>query len=486
MNRAILSAIVALTLSCSSALAAITLPTGGRQLWLSADNEVTGAPVTQWNDAGVNKDWILGTIGSPTPATSAYPAGTRNVIQFDGNDGLQLVDDDTLDSANPSVYLVGKTYGGQGTIFFANYTDVNQYGLGISDSTANRVKWFTAPGGDALDNGPASGADLTTGNPYLISAQYSSATFGSANDKTLRVSGDGVSFSSNSTNNGGAIATPTAGTAPYIGVLEPGNRQFLNGEIAEVVMYDTGSNARRLVVETYLSNKYFGTQEPIVYQAGPDMAAMEAGAPSNPNGAWSYGTTATLGGAFVPLATHQDDWSGDGGSFQGYAPGTLSVPAVVVNTAATSKSPCCGFSIESQTLFMHPGGSNEFDVVRWTAPDDGSIRFAGDFLQRGGKAAVLDIRLNNVSILSGLGTLAFDQAVSLAVLSGATLDFIVGPDLVGDPGDPSNSRSTQFDATVLFTPIPEPCGCTIAGLGVLSVVVLHRRRRGSYFDGGSP
>ena len=230
-------------------------PAAGRLLWLAAD---TGAAtnasgnLTAWADAGgTHGNWIESVRGTPRRATATFPLGARQVIRFDGNiDGLMLVDDANL-RANPiSIYLVASIDAGErSAIFFGNYRDVSGYGLGISDSASRRVKWFTAPPGDGFDDGVASfpAADLTAERNYLITATFDAAT----GTKALRILNESGTNGYSASGTFDPQASYAADTQLTVGNLDIG-RQFLDGDIAEILVYDSVSTTQRAAVEGYL------------------------------------------------------------------------------------------------------------------------------------------------------------------------------------------------------------------------------------------
>lgn len=238
-------------------------PAANRVMWLAADQGVItdgSGTVTGWTDAGgAHGNWIESVRGTPRKTTAAFPQGARDVIRFDGNiDGLSLVDDASLRLNPISIYLVASIDAGeQNAIFIGNYRDISGYGLGISDATARRVKWFTAPPGDALDDGSSSfpAGNLIAEKNYLLSATYDAAT----NNKVLRVRDEATT---NETSVPGTLhsqASYAVDTQLTLGNLDFG-RQFLDGDIAEVLVYSSVSNSQRDAVEAYLMNKYFGSQ----------------------------------------------------------------------------------------------------------------------------------------------------------------------------------------------------------------------------------
>ncbi|MCL5099280.1 MAG: CotH kinase family protein, partial [Candidatus Omnitrophica bacterium] len=262
-------------------------PAENRWLWLAADSGVgtnSSGTLTAWSDAGgTHGNWIESVLGSPSLVTAPFPMGNRAAIRFDGNiDGLALVDDADL-RVNPiSIFVVASIESGeQSAIFIGNYRDINGFGLGISDAVSQRVKWFTAPPGDGLDDGASSfpAADLTPGKNYLVTATFDAAS----SAKMLRIRNESGSSEFSLTGTFHSQADYAADTQLTIGNLDFG-RQFLDGTIAEVLVYSSVSPAQSEAVEAYLMNKYFAPQSGVGSPSrlvGTDVAGLMAGVNSS-------------------------------------------------------------------------------------------------------------------------------------------------------------------------------------------------------------
>jgi len=228
-------------------------PAADRIFWLAADTNLTtdAGTVTAWGDAGTGQAWVDQVVGAPQLAMEAFPTGPRSVIRFDGDDGFDLQLDALARIKPISIYAVASIDTGlQGAILVANYRDVSGFGLGISDSASQRIKWFTAPPGDFLDDGSAAFAEsvLTVDVPYVLTA-----TQDSADNKTLGVWSEAVQASNSGVGTfDGNIASDTQFT---LGKLDNG-RQWWRGDIAEVLIYNSVSPDQDAAVQAYLGNKY--------------------------------------------------------------------------------------------------------------------------------------------------------------------------------------------------------------------------------------
>ena len=124
---------------------------------------------------------------------------------------------------------------------------------------------------------------------------------------------------------------------------------------------------------------------------------------------------------------------------------------------------------------MHPGILGEYAVVRWTAPSSVGVRVSGFFDgidQSQPTTTNVYVLLDGLSVFSGdiVGNTApFD--LTLAVLSGHTIDFAVG---FGSDGNYFYD-STGLSATI--NAVPEPGTFVLAVPGLAALVCTFRRRQ---------
>ena len=101
---------------------------------------------------------------------------------------------------------------------------------------------------------------------------------------------------------------------------------------------------------------------------------------ANPNGAWSYGWSATLNGTFTLYA------AGNGDCLSGLSdwreltdcPDVVPQPNLAHNDTA---SILCGptFCVPPSLLDLHPGDKGQYSILRWTAPAAGRYLVSGTF-----------------------------------------------------------------------------------------------------------
>ena len=173
---------------------------------------------------------------------------------------------------------------------------------------------------------------------------------------------------------------------------------------------------------------------------------------SNPHGAWTYGYSTTLGGAFTAHAGNGttgsglDFWNTNLG---GGVPWIAHNPTTTVINQST-------LSVEPGKISLHPGASGEYSVVRFTAPVAGDYNVVGSFFGQDILGTPKDVHVlrNNVakfaSPLAGFGpasAVVFDLKLTLGV--GDTVDFAVGngADLT------SSFDSTGLDGSIALAPV---------------------------------
>lgn len=251
------------------------VPTKNLKLWLRADAGVVandGVNVERWEDQapGIKNNGVpFVPAGPPQLGTMEFPTGPRPVILFGANAGSGFRNENAADlrDTEMTIYLIGSiSEMVTSRIFIANYVDVAGWGLGISDGTGGRIKWFTAPPNSMEPAGAApAGADLELNVPYMITADYSRLNGG-----TKHMYLASKSFPSTELLDPNVAATDV--TLGYAGntvltVGGPSNTgQRLRGTIAEVLVYASVDANQRKAVQNYLSRKYFagGSGPPVI------------------------------------------------------------------------------------------------------------------------------------------------------------------------------------------------------------------------------
>lgn len=214
------------------------------------------------------------------------------------------------------------------------------------------------------------------------------------------------------------------------------------------------------------------SQSALVYDAAADFSIA-----SNPNSTWSYGYSDTLGGTFTLYTTSAATFLTNSNFDAWFATGAQTTvdmhPFVAKNRAATIEQGA-GLRLPPGGLGLHsgPDSTNEYSIVRWTAPSTGSYSISAAFTDRDftdlmfGRGATTDVHvlLNSVAQYSAIinkdgwgdGPAGYLDVLSLTM--GDTLDFGVGR---------GTNDTIQFDSTglvAMITPVPEPSAFLLLGL----------------------
>ncbi len=189
----------------------------------------------------------------------------------------------------------------------------------------------------------------------------------------------------------------------------------------------------------------------------------------NPNGAWAYGYTATLGSPLIKYTikgstccSNQVGWFGPFGPAPGY-------PLLLENATGST-----------QSLDMDPGPDGEYSIVRWTVPSTGTWDIVGDFQGTGTTTTDAHILQDGAPIFDAAVNASdvHNFGLTLKLKAGETIDFAVG---FGGAfgGDPTGFQAVVSSHLYDFQEIDFPGATeTLAySLNDLGVVV------GQYTDG---
>ena len=218
---------------------------------------------TYTGTAGGKKAYITGIQYEYTTQPTSFVAGTRSATQgllplignstidltnvsfdssakmvFDGtNDGINLESSFFTGTENNVTFecIVKLSANQTSRIFLSNYTQASSatgLGIGISDSTTNKVKWFT--GNLGTTNTLTSNTTLSNGAYYHVVGTYNGSS------KILYI--NGTSEASATITNGINITSAVAS----VGYLRYLNNQYLNGEVPVAKIYNRALTAQEV------------------------------------------------------------------------------------------------------------------------------------------------------------------------------------------------------------------------------------------------
>ena len=202
----------------------------------------------------------------------------------------------------------------------------------------------------------------------------------------------------------------------------------------------------------------FATLLSLVVLARPSAAqsynaAGDFSISSNPNGAWSYGWSTSLGSAFIPSTIATNAYMGF--TLEGWLGNSDSslTPYVLHNATTTIVNNNPTTPYQPGQLAEHPGAQGQYEVVRWTAPFSGTFSINATFSGLGslGDSADVHILRNGISIFNStvIGSPSPTSFSGLqSIVAGDTIDFAVG---FGSNGN-NASDTTALSATI----VPEP------------------------------
>ncbi len=209
---------------------------------------------------------------------------------------------------------------------------------------------------------------------------------------------------------------------------------------------------------------------PVLSRASTSFnAATDFSPTNNPNGAWSYGWSPTLGSTFNLYSRNWNYLNVDGWTYPTNS-GALT-PQVIHNgtpNAVNIQDLFGTLILKPGQLAFYPSALGEFSVVRLTAPATGDYSLTADFsgVNFGFVGMNTDVHVlhNGISLFDGAviggGSITSLSTRLISVLTGDTIDFIVGW------GSDSNyiADSTGLAATISSVPIPGAVSLFAGGL----------------------
>ncbi len=233
---------------------AAEVPVDGLRLWLRADRGLlrSGDAVTQWLDQSGNAYHATptGTLGTPQPpAFVANEVNGHPVVRFNGvNTGLSTPPFPAFPAKRGTMFTVSRVAGPSGTSGVGYGTIVGSY-YAPSGTT---FQFGSFPGTYGYYDGVGTSNFNVAANPPET---WGITTFVRDSDTGFNFYKSGIPVVSGALNNNQPSVLPL-----HIGwcdFISPGGWEVLNGDIAEVLMYDGALSPEELEqVHTYLADKY--------------------------------------------------------------------------------------------------------------------------------------------------------------------------------------------------------------------------------------
>jgi hypothetical protein len=218
-------------------------------LWLDANNGTTlsGSNVTVWNDlSGYGNNATPPSVGARPTFVSSIVNGYPSV-DFDGsNDELRIADNASIDLTSWEIIVVTKA-------------DVNKdYNAILIKGTDAQENYEFLSFSSGLFHYPIV---YTTGARTLLNSstgQYSTSNFDVFEYAYSSAVGRDVLKNNNSILTDNENRTPLSNNNPlYIGNELGTSGRFLDGDIAEIIIYNTRLNAaEEIIIQNYLAAKY--------------------------------------------------------------------------------------------------------------------------------------------------------------------------------------------------------------------------------------
>lgn len=221
-------------------------------LWLNANKgvSVTSGQVTQWNDQSGNGNHALPAAATNRPAYVTGSVNGNASLGFDGtNDELQVAHHASLNLTQWHIFIVImadllKDY--NGWIIKGNDGNENYEMLSYSNGNIHTPIYWT----DGTRTAPNSSvSQVTTSSFDIFEYTYSASTPGRRVWKN---------YGATTIYSDAEAKTPSFNSFPvYIGNERNTTGRFVNGDIAEVIIYNGILNsAQKIIVNNYLSAKY--------------------------------------------------------------------------------------------------------------------------------------------------------------------------------------------------------------------------------------
>jgi hypothetical protein len=223
-------------------------------------------------------------------------------------------------------------------------------------------------------------------------------------------------------------------------------------------------------------------------------ASMVGGTPTNSNGAWTYGRTDAVGGAFTanPVLTDTAAWWGPGAVAGWCYTGNPFLPGIWSVMSDQPAGALGAVAVNTGDMLVHPGFASDCAVVRWTAPASGQYDVSASWESLNGIGDPYDynhgvdvhLLVNGTSVYDGVSSYynstgpATLGSTILTLAAGDTLDFVTSP--LGAEGFPVADVPYAADITrvnATIAAVPEPGTFVLLGSALMSVAICVWRRK---------
>ena len=200
----------------------------------------------------------------------------------------------------------------------------------------------------------------------------------------------------------------------------------------------------------------------------------------NPFGAYTFGyftpSTTTISTANL---VHSDAFNGSPGIEGYYINNNYLVPAILINTSASTVLTNFGVTLGSHEILLHAGGLGSdaqvppyaSAVLRYTVPSAGTYDIKALFssLDRGNTDVSVLVNGASIFAASDLGTFNGSQVLAI----GDRVDFVVGP---GNDSSIFNDSTGLYADIALRQSVPEPGTLALIGLALAALGTARRQK----------
>jgi hypothetical protein len=246
-------AVLSIVLVAASSAHAV-VPVTGMSAWYDANDATTftfgtGSAVAQWNDKSGNAEHVTQSFAGARPVRVFDPLFNRSVVRFDGSlDTLSKASTNVLNSTANTIFIVSTAKRGSNQELVSYGVSGNTSRFIFTDNTGVRL-YSGGPTADISNN------NYVTGNHIVFAGLLTAGVNASSN--YIHDIEANTTFTTTGTFTGAANANRLD-----LGSYNAGG-EFLNGDIAEILLYTTALSASDIQQNIdYLTEKWAVVPEP--------------------------------------------------------------------------------------------------------------------------------------------------------------------------------------------------------------------------------